>query len=68
MVSGERMELTGIVISLDGAQAVRANAAGDATDAAELGARVADQLVADGASEILADVQRAHVPVEGLQP
>ena len=68
MVSGERMELTGIVISLDGAQAVRANAAGDATDAAELGTRVADQLVADGASEILADVQRAHVPVEGLQP
>jgi hydroxymethylbilane synthase len=67
-LNGSRMELIGIVISLDGAQAVRANDAGAQTDADALGARMAERLLADGAAAILASVQRAHAPVDGLQP
>jgi hydroxymethylbilane synthase len=63
-----RLELTGIVTSLDGARAVRANDEGAPSDAEGLGTRMAERLLADGATEILAEVQRAHAPVEGLQP
>ncbi len=62
------MELTAVVISLDGASAVHAMAAGRAAEAAELGVTVADRLLDQGAAEILADVQRAHGAVQGLQP
>jgi hydroxymethylbilane synthase len=62
------LALTGLVISLDGARAVRAEAMGP-TDAAEaIGATVADRLLAEGAGEILAEVERAHGAVEGIQP
>jgi hydroxymethylbilane synthase len=67
-VNGAQLELTAVVISLDGARAVRADEAGGAADAETLGARVAERLLADGASEILAEVHRAHAAVEGLQP
>lgn len=63
-----RLELHAIVISLDGAQAVRADAAGSLDDADALGTRVAEQLLADGAASILAAVHRAHAGVRGLQP
>ena len=66
--TGMEMELTAIVTSLDGAQAVRAQATGRPDDAEALGERVADRLLADGAAAILADVQRAHAAVDGLQP
>jgi hydroxymethylbilane synthase len=62
------LELHAIVISLDGSRAVRADAAGAESDAEALGARVAEQLLAEGAADILAEVHSAHAAVEGLQP
>jgi hydroxymethylbilane synthase len=62
------MEVTAVVISLDGARAVRADASGPIGNAAELGALVARRLLEEGASEILADVERSRAAVEGLQP
>ena len=62
------IEVTAVVTSLDGARAVRADASGPIGDAASLGELVATRLLADGASEILADIERAQAAVEGLQP
>ena len=51
--------VTGVVISLDGTRAIRATAAGDLWSAEALGVKVGDRLLAEGASDILADVNRA---------
>ena len=67
-VAGDTLELTAVVISLDGARAVRARLAGARGAEDDLGARVADRLLAEGAAEILEEVTRAHAAVEGLQP
>jgi hydroxymethylbilane synthase len=66
--NGESLEIAAIVVSLDGARAVRAEARGDASAAAALGREAANQLLAQGAGEILAEVERAQANVEGLQP
>ena len=60
--------LTAIVVSVDGAQAARADVRGAAADAHAVGVRAADELLARGAGEILAAVEREHGAVEGLQP
>ena len=60
--------LTGVVISLDGARAVRAEATGSVESAERLGATLAERLLEQGAGEILADVERAQGAVEGIQP
>jgi hydroxymethylbilane synthase len=60
--------LTAVVISLDGARAVRAEATGLAETPGMLGETVADRLLEQGAGEILAEVERAHGAVEGIQP
>ena len=65
---GDELAMTAIVVSVDGAQAARAESRGRATDAHALGIAVAEQLLDRGAGDILADVQRAHGAVEGLQP
>jgi hydroxymethylbilane synthase len=62
------LDLTAVVISLDGARAVRAEASGSADEALALGAGVAERLLEQGASEILSDVQQTQAAVEGLQP
>ena len=62
------LTLTGVVIALDGARAVRAEAAGPAGAAEALGETLAERLLAEGAGEILADVERAQGAVEGIQP
>ena len=68
-VSDERRStLTAIVVSIDGARAARAEARGAVADAAAIGARAAEQLLARGAGRILADVDTARGAVEGLQP
>ena len=67
-VSAHDIRMTAIVISLDGARAVRAEAAGRASDAARVGVDAAERLLAQGASAILAEVERANAAVEGLQP
>lgn len=66
--SGGRLSLTAIVVSLDGERAARADASGSLAEAESVGARVAERLLAEGAAEILADVDRARAAVEGLQP
>lgn len=67
-VTGPAVALTGVVISPDGTRAVRAGASGQAESAAALGVALAERLLADGAGDILAEVQRAQASVEGIQP
>ncbi len=67
-VTGEAIQLTAVVISLDGARAVRADRRGSASAPADVGATAADELLKQGAGEILAEVERAQAAVEGLQP
>ena len=56
------------MIALDGARAVRAEATGPADAAETLGDTLAARLLAEGAGDILADVERAQGAVEGIQP
>jgi hydroxymethylbilane synthase len=67
-VNDDELTLTAVVVSVDGARAARAEARGAAADAHAVGIRAAEELLARGAGEILADVQRAQAAVEGLQP
>jgi hydroxymethylbilane synthase len=66
--SPDLLRLTAIVISIDGSRTARANAAGPPGEAARLGARAADDLLAHGARDILAEAEQARATVEGLQP
>jgi hydroxymethylbilane synthase len=65
---GAELAITTVVVSIDGAHAARADARGAVVDAHAVGIDAAEQLLARGAGEILAAVQRAHGAVEGLQP
>jgi hydroxymethylbilane synthase len=62
------MELVAVVVSLDGSRAVRGQARGPRADGAALAAAVGEQLIRDGADEILNDARRAQAAVEGIQP
>jgi hydroxymethylbilane synthase len=62
------LELTAVVVSLDGSRALHAAGRGKREDAESLGARVGAQLLAEGAGAILASAQRADGAVEGIQP
>jgi hydroxymethylbilane synthase len=68
LAAGDRLELTAVVVSLDGGSAVRANASGARANAAAIGAEAAAQLLQCGAAEILADAQRTSGAVGGIQP
>jgi hydroxymethylbilane synthase len=67
-VSAGQMTLSAVVLSLDGARALRAESRGEMHESRRIGAAVADDLLAQGAEQILSEVQRAHAAVEGLQP
>jgi hydroxymethylbilane synthase len=67
-VTDESLTLRGIVVSPDGHHIVRATATGSPAQAEAVGRQVADELLQRGAGEILAEVQRAHAAVEGIQP
>jgi hydroxymethylbilane synthase len=67
-VDGGSLTLTAIVLSLDGARAIRAESRGAASDAASAGTAVAEDLLSRGAAAILDEVQQAHAAVEGIQP
>jgi hydroxymethylbilane synthase len=54
------LELVATVVSLDGGRAVRASSRGSWREAAALGARVAKQLIAHGAEDILEEASRAQ--------
>jgi hydroxymethylbilane synthase len=53
----ETLELVAVVAAVDGSRTVRAAGRAARTDAAALGARIARQLVAEGAAEILAEAR-----------
>jgi hydroxymethylbilane synthase len=55
-VDASTIELVGAVASLDGSRVIRATARAANADAVELGMRVGHELIAKGASEILAEV------------
>ena len=67
-ISGDTLALTAIVISVDGTRAARADTKGRVADADRIGEEAAELLLARGAADILALVERARVTVEGLQP
>ncbi len=68
VLQGGDLSMTAVVVSADGARAARAEARGSAADAHAVGIEAAEQLVARGAGEILAEVERTQAAVEGLQP
>jgi len=67
-VDGDAIAMTALVVSLDGSRAVRAETRGSAASAADVGRAAASELLAQGAAEILDEVERAQARVEGLQP
>ena len=54
-LSGEQVTLTAFVASADGSQHIRESISGDSSDAEAIGLRLADQLIADGALDLLTD-------------
>jgi hydroxymethylbilane synthase len=67
-IVNSEMSLVAVVLSLDGARAIRAESRGSMTEPHRMGRAAADDLLSQGAEEILADVQRTHAAVEGIQP
>jgi hydroxymethylbilane synthase len=67
-VDGDALDLAAIVVALDGSRAVRGRLRGRRADAAAMGRRLGEQLIGDGADEILADARRVQGAVGGLQP
>ncbi|MGH9777599.1 MAG: hydroxymethylbilane synthase [Candidatus Acidiferrales bacterium] len=58
-VKRERLQLAGVVVSLDAAHAVRGIEEGPQENAAALGAALAERLLSEGAREILASIAEA---------
>ena len=67
-IAGGTLTVRGLVASPDGRRIVHGSASGPADNAEALGRQVAEELLRSGAEGILADVQRAHAAVEGIQP
>jgi hydroxymethylbilane synthase len=60
VVEGTVLRLEGVVASLDGERVLRASAEGPAADAADIGRRVAGELLKQGGHEILAAIRAAE--------
>jgi hydroxymethylbilane synthase len=67
-IANGTLTVRGVVASPDGSRIVRAAVSGSRDNAEAVGREVADELLRGGAEGILADVQRAHAAVEGIQP
>jgi hydroxymethylbilane synthase len=67
-VDGAALSLRAVVISADGARAAHAQIDGRSDEPIAAGDAAAEQLLDDGAKEILDELQRQHAAVEGLQP
>jgi hydroxymethylbilane synthase len=67
-VNGATLSVKAIVVSPDGARAATAEIDGRADEPEAAGTAAAEQLLAEGADEILAAVERQQAQVEGLQP
>ncbi len=59
-ITGDLLELNGMISSLDGRHVLREKLKGVRTDATGLGERVADELLDRGAADILGDLSRNH--------
>ena len=64
-VAGERLRLVGVVVSVDGEQAVEGSEEGAAVDVAAIGKTLAERLLREGAGEILAAIERSGVRPPG---
>jgi hydroxymethylbilane synthase len=62
------LSIRGVVISGDGSRAAHARIDGRSDEPVAAGEAAAEQLLADGAQEILEEIQRHQAAVEGLQP
>ena len=67
-IADTSIAIKAVVISGDGARAAHAQIDGRADEAEAAGEAAAEQLLADGAQEILDEIQRQQAAVEGLQP
>jgi hydroxymethylbilane synthase len=67
-VDEQALTVHAVVISGDGARAEAVTIDGRADEAEAAGRAAAEQLLEAGAGEILAEIQRQHAAVEGLQP
>jgi hydroxymethylbilane synthase len=65
---GGMLDLVAVVVALDGSEAVHGRMQGPRAAAFDLGRRLGEQLIADGASDILAEARRAQGAVGGIQP
>lgn len=63
-ISGDTIELVGLVASLDGREVFRSNLSARIEDAVELGKRVAAELLESGAKRILDEVYKSAQPPE----
>jgi len=63
-ISGDQLTLKTIVVSIDGHRSVRAETHGAVASAARLGAQAAEQLLAQGAADILAEADTARIAME----
>jgi hydroxymethylbilane synthase len=61
-VEGDRLVLHGLVAELDGSRILRVEEAGTMDDAAAVGARAAQALLAQGAAQVLARIRAAFAP------
>ncbi|MSO82509.1 MAG: hydroxymethylbilane synthase [Acidobacteria bacterium] len=68
VASEHGLALTAIVVSVDGARTARTETRGSLAEAARVGAQAADELLARGAADILADADRVRAAVEGRRP
>jgi hydroxymethylbilane synthase len=62
----DALHLDAIVLSLDGGRCIYAMADGDPSNADALGVEVAGQLLAEGAADILAEIERSRSSVKGV--
>jgi hydroxymethylbilane synthase len=65
LLTGDRLDMHGVVASVDGARIVKRNVTGRAMDPAAAGRELAEDLARAGATAILDEVRRAQGPVEG---
>ncbi|MBU4261426.1 MAG: hydroxymethylbilane synthase [Proteobacteria bacterium] len=55
-LEGSQLTITGLVASVDGSKMIKKQMTGDAADAANLGTKLAEEILADGGGMILAEV------------
>jgi hydroxymethylbilane synthase len=65
---GDMLDVVAVVVALDGSRAIHGRLQGPRSAAATMGRRLGEQLIGDGADEILADARRAQGAVGGIQP